>query len=522
VSQVAHEDDLKRAIAVINTAMKHNMFPLGVMPESDAAKIVEAEKLVTLCQQTAEMVKIIGESKVPTWPAVRDVLFEAEVLVGSNGDGGEQPSPSTQQASPPSPPSPQSSAPTASAPTTSAPVITTPSSSPSPAPSPSSPSAPSVSGPPSPSQYQVGVTYASENAGEWEVLAPAEGGQIEARSVATGQSTKIPAVGFLKEQVGGVTAGQVAGAMPTVEQMDPYPVTTQPPAVVEHIELRVNPALNSMTYLHPGCSTWTMTPLGSPLPDLNTRVKCAGCEMPFPLTVIEANGYESQTKEEPSAASSPSPAPSQPQSPPSSSSVPSSPVTTPAASPSAPSVTSQLSASTSTPGTSSTISGTGAPVDDAEGDDQYAALLDGVDALFTPQHFPVPHDLESPPELMPEDLTLGEVENRRLHSQYNALSARARYLWAIDHLKAKQCGRMAKSYMKPAMRLARKELGKDATVAEVKLLAEEDEYVIKWATRQEMHADRAEAYQEFFQIYAENVKTLSRDLTYAGAEQEGS
>jgi hypothetical protein len=515
---VAHEDDVKRAIAVINTAMKHNMFPLGVMPESDATKIMEAEKLVTLCQQTAAMVKIIGESKVPTWPAVRDVLAEAEVFVGANGDGtgaagpppaeGVTPSPASSPSPSPSPQPVPQPAPTSPAPTSSAPVIATPPSAPSPAPAASPSSASPATPPPSPAAgYQVGVVYASENAGHWEVMALPEGGQIEARSIATGQSTKIPAVGFLKEQVGGVPAAAAA----------PEP---QPPAIVEHIELRVNPPMNSMTYLHPGCSTWTMTPLGMALPDLNTRVKCAGCEMPFPLTVIEANGYESQSKEESSAASSPSPVPSslQPSSP--TPSVPLAATHTPEAS----STESAPSAAPSSPTGSSVtpLSGTGAPVDDHEGDEQYGTLLEEVEGLFTPPHFPVPHDLENPPDLMPEDLTLGEVENRRLHSQYNALSARARYLWAIDHLKAKRCGRVVKTHMKPAMRRARSELGKDATVAEVKMLAEEDEGVSKWAARQEMHADRAEAYKEFFEIYAENVKTLSRDLTYAGAEQEGS
>jgi hypothetical protein len=136
---------------------------------------------------------------------------------------------------------------------------------------------------------------------------------------------------------------------------------------------------------------------------------------------------------------------------------------------------------------------------------------------------PVPMDLERPPDGMPDDLTMiGDVDQRRLHSQFNALASRARYLRGLEDAKARACKRLRSSYMKAAMRQARTELGAAATVTEVTQLAEEDEVVKKWTDRMAVHADRAEAYKTFFDIYSEHVTVLSRDWTMRDAEMRGS
>lgn len=136
---------------------------------------------------------------------------------------------------------------------------------------------------------------------------------------------------------------------------------------------------------------------------------------------------------------------------------------------------------------------------------------------------PAPQDLERPPTLGAlADPTEDEALNRVLHSQYNALAARARYLFGVENALAKDCGRVRKRYMKGAVRAARQELGKQATATEVVGLAEENEDVACWTAFQERHADRADAYKAFLEIYLDNVKTLSRDLTFAGAEERGS
>jgi hypothetical protein len=135
---------------------------------------------------------------------------------------------------------------------------------------------------------------------------------------------------------------------------------------------------------------------------------------------------------------------------------------------------------------------------------------------------PVPMDLERPPEGMPEDLTaVGDVEQRRLHSQFNALGARARYLRGFEDAMARGCKRLRQSYMKTAMKQARGQLGAQASVTEVTQLAEEDEVVKKWTERMvRPSADRADAYKTFFDMYSENVTVLSRDWTMRDQERE--
>lgn len=163
-------------------------------------------------------------------------------------------------------------------------------------------------------------------------------------------------------------------------------------------------------------------------------------------------------------------------------------------------------------------------VDDDDHDPIYAKLLDDVEANFHPRAMPVPMDLEEPPPGIPEDLTsIGVEQQRKLHSQYNALAARARYLRGLEAAKARDCDRLRKLHLKPAMREARATLGKDASVTEVTALAEENNPdVTKWADRAVHHSDRADAYGTFFDIYTENVAVLSRDYTMRATEEAGS
>lgn len=137
---------------------------------------------------------------------------------------------------------------------------------------------------------------------------------------------------------------------------------------------------------------------------------------------------------------------------------------------------------------------------------------------------PAPMDLERPPEEMPEDLTnVADLVARRLHSQFNALAARARYLRGIEDAKARGCRRMKNKYLKPAMRTARGELGKAASVEEVKARAEElNEDAVTWTAREERHTERSQAYETFLRMYAEDVSVLSRDWTFREAEEKGS
>jgi len=171
---------------------------------------------------------------------------------------------------------------------------------------------------------------------------------------------------------------------------------------------------------------------------------------------------------------------------------------------------------------SSSSSSDDVPVDDDEGDEEYATLIAGVEAGFGRAKLPLPADLVELP-VMPEDLTgIGDIEARKLHSQFNACAARAHYLLGLERDKKVGCGRMRRKYMKGPMRQAREKLGKDATLHEVQMLAEEDESVATWIRREHHHADQEIKYKDLFEIYTENVVVLSRDWTMRSSEEHGS
>jgi protein TonB len=300
--------------------------------------------------------------------------------------------------------------------------------------------------------------------------------------MATAEATLVPS-GILKDKV---QEGFIAVSV------DPE----------QHVEGA--PGFNALYYEHPGCSRWVVPLDDMELPLVGEERECSNCAVVLPIKTVEANGYVPPSQRQPEPQPDPEPEPE--------------PRPEPEPKPTAkPRARRKPKAKTVAEPT------TGAPVDEDEGDEEYASLLDAVDADYAVPGMPAPQDLENPPELGAlEDPTEDEAGNRVLHMQYNALFARARYLYGIENAKARNCGRVRKRYMKPAMRAARTELGKDATQTEVVSLAENDEAVAKWTQRQERHADRADAYKTFMEIYAENVKTLSRDLTWAGAEERGS
>jgi hypothetical protein len=163
------------------------------------------------------------------------------------------------------------------------------------------------------------------------------------------------------------------------------------------------------------------------------------------------------------------------------------------------------------------------PEDDDEGDDEYANVLAKVNESYQPRAMPAPMDLEREPTPMPEDLTgIGDIEARRLHSQFNALASRARYLHGLEAAKARACERIYKHHLKNAMRDARQTLGKDASVTEVQQLADDHDLVSPWLARKTKHTEAAEAYKTFLSIYTEDVSVLSRDWTMRDNEKAGS
>jgi hypothetical protein len=694
---LADQDDIKRATAIINTALRHSMYPAGAMPEDDIDKLTEAETLVRLCQQSYSMAQAIGPARVKNYQAIVDVLYEAEVLVGANGDGAvdpAQPTPEEAQPSPPTP-SPQPSllpvppaasspqAPTGSGSETLGRVLT-----PSPAssasssslPSPSTAEAGAVDARPVDAdgilaEAKVNEVWSAPNGGQWLVTKDLGGLQLEVISQATGETTVVPA-GFLKERVtegvvhvwvapgwadeaapdyntlyfrhpgctawmvplddvalpnigdmiecnkcimqlpvGSVEAnGYVSPHQPTVPivEAEPEREPIVPPAVTQpYITLTAHPDRGVKVYEHPGCSSWEAPLDGQPLFPVGVQGACARCGTLLTLKTVEPNGYDPATYKtraqvdlmtalekslapvqpqpsleassssaspssapasaspaEPSTATSPSKeasttpipsrvpsstasstAPAQPPSPWSSTAssaggeqsgapLQPQPASSPASSPSPPSPssdpapTSAVSATGSSPSASQGSSSTGSAddttgaglVDHDEGDPVYAKILDVAWADFEPLGMPAPQELVSDPPAMPEDLTQNPEHNRVLHSQFNALGARARYLAKIEERISRDCRRAARLRLRPYLSKAKKELGASSTLTERREYAEglAGDDVQTWLERMQRHADRAEAYGELFHIYKENVAVLSRDLTWAQDEERGS
>lgn len=369
---------------------------------------------------------------------------------------------------------------------------------------------------------------------------------------------------------------------PQPVQQAHQPVFDSSTPKLNEIHLRAEPELGVKVFTHVGCSTWHLTTGGKPLsldgkPLLPVGVKgpCPTCgDQDVPLTAVEPNGYDPATYVQPppnspineqppvvrptgvpvfsskdqavvdSGTSQPiqqpqqpaqevAPSAPQPAAQQSSSSL-ASPAPPPTSAPATaaqqpvvvqPSTTAQPSVpdAPSSPDSSNERS-VGTPVDDVEGDAEYARVIDQAEADFLPDGMPAPQDLESPPPSMPEDLTANPEANRELHSKFNALAARARYLAKIEERIARDCGQAVRLRLRPHMAKAKKELGASSTLTERREWAEEigGDDVRLWLDRQRRHADRSEAYGEFFSIYNQYVSVLSRDLSWAQNEERGA
>jgi len=144
--------------------------------------------------------------------------------------------------------------------------------------------------------------------------------------------------------------------------------------------------------------------------------------------------------------------------------------------------------------------------------DRYEALVEEVQERYQPSGMPIPQDLADPPSIDAESFAdVDDATARILHGKYNALAARAKYLHDVEDAVARRCDLVRMHHMRRAMAVARKSAGKDATVTEIKILAEEDELVVEWAEYVRQHIEEAKAYKTFHDIYAQHVVVLSRD-----------
>ncbi len=460
---------IDRARAVLNVALVNGV--VEAIPESDAMKVVEAERVVELARQCEKVVHHVGAGKVPNWPKMEAILVEANLLVGANGSGtGQAPTPPPVPVSPPPVPT------TSAAPPPPPPV----------APAPIAQPAPAVAS--APLVPANGEVWTDTMGGQWEVVNTAGGATLQAKVVGTDEVTLIPS-GLLKTRVSAATP------QPSPEPTSPsslVPAGAKPgdPVDIDGVTYFVNYEANGLI---------TSPPANTPGMYGNAPVVSTPAPSLPPVAVQATPPPQAPVFQPPP----PVPAASPP----------------PIASPPPPSQPQPVAAPVPPP----QAVAAGPVVANDEGDKEYAALLDETEALYTPRGMPVPVDLQDPPSGIPENLSLVDgVQLRALHSQYNALAARAKYLHDLEDARARGCDLIRKMHFKPAMRSARAELGASATVTEVVQLAEDNnEAVATWAARKQSHSETASAYKTFFDIYSEHVAVLSRDGTLRETQARG-
>ncbi len=461
--------DVQRAVAILNRASQSGMYDPTKIPESDAAKLEAAEQQVQLCEQVEQVVHQAYPGwddaqiaqKVPHWPAVSAVLAEAKVLVGAN-----------EPADPPDPEPPADEI-----------------------------KHPSVPREPSYSEPTAGPEYAPPKPEE------------QAAADALGQP--IVSQGFLDD--GPPRLAVPTGSDPSAHHVAPKPPPMTPDQGDPH---------NGEVWLDSRDNAWLVVHYsGGQSAEVKNVVSGEGTIVPAGFlkkrqpvateVVKQANERSNAIIE---AATVDLNVPHQ--------HVPVEPVAnaTPPTLPPAPAVDTRPPPAVPPPSEiahqvveheKSAESPSDASIETAK----YDALVESVEKRYEPSGMPIPRDLQDPPSIDAE--TFADVDDataRILHSKYNALGARAKYLHDVEDATSRQCDLVRTHHMRRAMAVARKQLGASATVTEVKIVAEDDPLVIEWSEYARTHSDEARAFKTFFDIYSKHVEVLSRDWTMREAQ----
>ncbi len=151
--------------------------------------------------------------------------------------------------------------------------------------------------------------------------------------------------------------------------------------------------------------------------------------------------------------------------------------------------------------------------------DKYDDCVERVQDRYRPAGMPVPTELDDPPEIKAEEFAeIDDLLAKSLHAKFNALAAYAKYRHDVEDAISRECDLVRLYHMRRAMAKARVEFGKDATVTEVKIVAEADPLVAEWAAYAREHAEEARAIKTFHDIYAQHVVVLSRDWSMREAQ----
>jgi hypothetical protein len=146
-------------------------------------------------------------------------------------------------------------------------------------------------------------------------------------------------------------------------------------------------------------------------------------------------------------------------------------------------------------------------------------------AKIKKEKLPIPPEIEGEPPALPRDISvLTDPELRRLHSEFNAVLARANWLVALveaDELAAEQ---IASLYEAQAIKRAAQDpdpvTGKGKTVAALEAEASDDELVRKWREKKTEYVIDKKLQKALRDTYLSNVERISREYAMREGERK--
>jgi len=155
---------------------------------------------------------------------------------------------------------------------------------------------------------------------------------------------------------------------------------------------------------------------------------------------------------------------------------------------------------------------------------QTTDALFGTDKIQLYRGLPVPEDLHGDPSPMPLDFTeLGDKQLRKLHGEYNAYLARARWMLAVMsnrlsgviHLRDAEYRRAYREISEEA-----KKRDEKPTKDYIDSLAREDVAYVDYDNKAKLHNEDVVSYKALVEIYGGNVDRLSREWTMRQDEEK--
>jgi hypothetical protein len=145
-------------------------------------------------------------------------------------------------------------------------------------------------------------------------------------------------------------------------------------------------------------------------------------------------------------------------------------------------------------------------------------------AKIKKDRLPIPPELDGEPPHLPRDISaVGDLELRRLHSEFNACLARANWLVAVEEADELAARQIADYHLARAVKRAGSEpdpvTNKAKTVAVLEAEAASDDSVREWRQRQNTHHIEAKLLKALRDTYQSNCERISREWTMRTEER---